>query len=478
VARPDTPPATPARAAARVRPVRVARPAVYGDKPKRRVTSRQAAVMVQVFVATVFVFPSDSVIRVVGAGGYVSGLVAIALFVAWVLMSIFGFHDPVHTRYPVRGALGLLWISSLLSYAAIPFYAPTAAQRLGADRWIMLLIGISGVVGVTAELVRTPLEIIRVVRAVVWGASFSAVVALVQYFLLWDLKPYLRLLLPGFAHADDYGSFQARDALIRVTGTSLHPIELGVVAGMVLPLAIWLAFYGEHRSTARRWGPVILIAMCIPMSVSRSAVLTVAVSLAVFVVALPVERRAWLIVFMPVGAVAILAGTPGYLKTIIGSFTNVTTDASVTNRLNNYPRVQALVADAPWIGRGGGTNIAADATKILDNQYLNTAIELGLLGLVALILFFVVPVIAALTSRRHSRQPAFRALCGAVAGGCLGAAIGSYTLDSFSFPQFVSVEAVLVGLCGAAYLYARRRPDDRLPWPDDQGPTGPRGAGA
>jgi hypothetical protein len=445
--------------------------AVYGDKPKRQVTSRQAALMLQIFVIAAFVFPSDTVIRVIGAGGYVSSLIAMALFTAWVLMAIFGFHDPVHTRYPVRGALGLLWISSLLSYAAVPFYAPTQTQRLGADRWIMLLVGMSGVILVAAEHVRTPQEIVRVVRALVWGASFSAIVAVVQYWLLWDLKPYLRMALPGFDHAGAYGSFQARDALVRVTGTSLHPIELGAVAGMILPLAIWLAFYGEARSSTRRWAPVALIAMCIPMSVSRSAVLTAAASLTVYLVLLPVAQRAWLIVFMPVGVVAIFATTPGYLRTIFSSFSNATVDPSVTNRLNNYPRVLALVEEAPWVGRGGGTNIVTDATKILDNQYLNAAIELGILGVLAFCLYLFVPVVAALSSRRHCQEPSFRALCAAVAGGCLGAGIGSYTFDSFAFPQFVSVEALLIGLCGACYLYARRKPDDRLTWPDPPWPV-------
>src|SRR4051812_28366222 len=68
--------------------------------------SRQAAFVLQVFILTVFLFPSDTVIRVIGAQGYVAGITAIVLFLAWAVTAILGFHDPVHTRYPVRGALG------------------------------------------------------------------------------------------------------------------------------------------------------------------------------------------------------------------------------------------------------------------------------------------------------------------------------------------------------------------------------------
>ena len=46
---------------------------------------------------------------------------------------------------------------------------------------------------------------------------------------------------------------------------------------------------------------------------------------------------------------------------------------------------------APWLGRGGGTYLAPDATRILDNQYLKSAIETGLIG----VLFGSLPAIRA-----------------------------------------------------------------------------------
>ncbi|MFD0821483.1 Wzz/FepE/Etk N-terminal domain-containing protein, partial [Micromonospora zhanjiangensis] len=278
--------------------------------------SRQAAALLQVFVVTVFVFPSDAVIRIIGAQGYLASLVAMLLFAGWATTALLGFHDPVHTRYPVRGALALLWICSLLSYAVMPLFGPDETQRLSADRWMMLLVGMSGVILVTAEHLRDPRDMLRVIRALVWGAAFSGTIALLQFWLRWDLKPVLRQALPGFEAGDAYGSFQGRDALMRVTGTALHPIELGVVAGMLLPLAVWLAMVDRERRPLRRWVPVGLIGMCVPMSVSRSAILAVAVAMGVFVVSLPPRPRAWAVFLAPVAVVGVFAGVPGYVSTI------------------------------------------------------------------------------------------------------------------------------------------------------------------
>jgi O-antigen ligase len=260
----------------------------------------------------------------------------------------------------------------------------------------------------------------------------------------------------GFERNGDYSGFQGRDALVRVTGMANHPIEFGVVAGMLLPLAIWLGLYGRGQSALRRWLPLVLIGMCIPMSVSRSAILASVTSVAVLLVALPAAERARVIVFTPVAVVGVFASTPGYLRTMYGLFTVSSTDPSVANRLNNYPRVLAAVQARPWLGAGGGTDIQTDLTKVLDNQYLKSAIELGLVGVLALILYFAVPVIAMADVAIKARDPEFRALCGALAGAALAAAVASYTFDSFSFAQFASVHALVVGLCGTCWLHAHR----------------------
>ena len=100
---------------------------------------------------------------------------------------------------------------------------------------------------------------------------------------------------------------------------------------------------------------------------------------------------------------------------------------------------------------------------ILDNQYLKTAIELGLVGVVVLAAYFLIPFIAALVARRRSSDPELRLLCAALAGAALAAGACSVTFDSLSFAMFSNVYALVIGLIGACWRLA-----PRPVWPADE----------
>ena len=82
------------------------------------------------------------------------------------------------------------------------------------------------------------------------------------------------------------------------------------------------------------------------------------------------------------------------------------------------------------------------------------AIELGLIGVVVLAAFFLVPLISALVARRRSSDPELRLLCAALAGAALAAGVCSLTFDSLSFPMFTNVHALVIGLIGACWRLA------------------------
>ena len=88
----------------------------------------------------------------------------------------------------------------------------------------------------------------------------------------------------------------------------------------------------------------------------------------------------------------------------------------------------------------------------MDNEYLTIAIELGLVGVAVLLFYFLWPVIAALVARKRTADPELRDLSTALAGAALAAAAGSATFDSLSFPMFVNVQALVLGLIGAVWL--------------------------
>jgi hypothetical protein len=86
-------------------------------------------------------------------------------------------------------------------------------------------------------------------------------------------------------------------------------------------------------------------------------------------------------------------------------------------------------------------------------------------GLVALAIFFLVPLISALVARRHSEDPELRMLCGALAGATLAAMVCSFFFDSLSFPMFSGVYALVIGLIGACWRLAASRAAAATPRP-------------
>jgi O-antigen ligase len=337
-----------------------------------------------------------------------------------------------------------------------------------ADRLLMQLTVITGVALVAAEFLGSVADVRRVLRVLCWGGAFCGVVAALQYWVSLDISTSLREL-PGFSVNGTDPGIITRGALNRVSGTAVYPIELGVVAGMLLPLAIYLGFHDTGRSAVRRWTPAALIALGVPASVSRSAILAFVVALAVLIVLMPVRQRLIAFLAMPLTLVAVFMTAPGLIGTLATFFGAGTSDASVQSRLSDYPMVERFLADAPWFGRGGWTYIAPNAFDVLDNQYLKTAVELGLVGVLALAVFFIVPALAALSARRRSADPELRFLCAALTGAALAAAVCSLTFDSLSYPMFIGVYALIIGLIGAGWrlavgaeVPARSRPDAGL----------------
>jgi O-antigen ligase len=421
-----------------------------GRSPLRDAGKEGAIKTLQVYAITLMVFPSDMVIKAVGAGGYVASLVAMFVFAAWAATTLLGFHAPVRSRNPVRAVLALLWVVSLVSYVLMHLDQRSPAEGLAADRWMMQLMGATGVIVVAGGMLRSLDDVRRAQRAIVWGGAFCAFIGALQFWFSLDLTFILRML-PGFSVNSESAGILSRAALNRVSGTASHPIELGAVAAMILPLAINLGIYDTVRKPWRRWLPVVLVISATATSVSRSAILTFVVAMVTYILLLPAAKRVAALALMPLAVVAAFFTIPGLLTTLTSFFSAGTSDPSISTRVDDYPFVERTVAARPWFGQGGGTFLPTDLLQILDNQYLKTAIELGIIGLIVFCLFLVIPAIAAFTARRALVAEEAKSLCAALGGSCLAAAVGSFTFDSWSFPMFIGVHAYILGLVAACW---------------------------
>jgi O-antigen ligase len=281
------------------------------------------------------------------------------------------------------------------------------------------------------------------------------VVAVIQFRLRIDLSDQLRQI-PGFTITNENIGIDARASHARVAGTALHAIELGVTAAVLLPLAITAAFYRGRERSWTRWIPVALIAACIPVSVSRSAIIAVVVSMGTLIVCMDAPRRLRAMMLAPLGVMAMFLSAPGLIGTFKNFFSLGSDDTSIAKRQRQVPLVEQLVSERPLFGRGGGTWLPPTPETILDNQYYRQTIENGLVGSALITLgYFVLPPAIAIVARHRARDPELRLLGGALAGAAAVSLPIAMTFDSLAFPMYAGTQALVVGLIGAYWLVVR-----------------------
>lgn len=410
------------------------------------------------------VFPASLVIEPIGAAGTVPMLLVLLLGGFWAVSWAWGLHDPVPARHPGRIAVAALMLVTAASAAALNLGltgGSTTVTRAAGERWLLLVLASATLVTVCAECARSTGDVARMVRALLNGMVVCCLVALVQFVFATDPVQWIATAMPGFSQNGGNTPFQPRGALVRVGGIAFSPIELGVVAAMLLPLSLWRAVFDRAGRLWVHWAQTALLVFAVAASISRSGLLGLAVAMAVSVPFLPQPARRWVAVTSPVAVAALFLMVPGLVSTLFGAVGADASDPSISTRLNNYPRVVAMYEAHPVLGLGPGNFLPADALHILDNQYLHALVSMGAVGVSGVAVYLVLPGVTGLHAARTARSPALRCLAGALAAGTLAGAACSLTFDSLSFPVFALVFPALVGLSGATWLLVRHEEE---PW--------------
>ncbi|MEV8147410.1 O-antigen ligase family protein [Arthrobacter sp. NPDC080073] len=429
------------------------------DFDPRTSTPGRTPLFLRVVAFSIFFFPSSMVLAPVGAAGTMPLMLALILFAFWFCSVLFGLHDPFKFRHPGRIGLALLLLGTCASYVALYLGltgGSSIAARAASDRWVILLVASAGIILVTAEVVRTIGDVLLLIRAVLAGAFFCCMVAAVQFIFHINPMDWFQLAMPGFTDNGSGTTFQVRGTLVRVSGSTFHSIELAVVSSMLLPLSIWRGLFDPVGRKWLHWTGTGLLVFAIAATVSRAGIIGLLVGMIVFIPFLPQLARRWAFLVVPIAAAGLFLAVPGLIATIAGSFSTAESDPSISTRTNNYPRVIEMVGRNPILGLGPGNYIPDNALHILDNQYLNSAVTLGLVGLVAITAYFVLPGAITVSVARRARSQALKCLAGAVAAGGLVAAVCSLTFDSLSFPVFALTYPLFVGLAGAVWLMVKR----------------------
>ena len=176
----------------------------------------------------------------------------------------------------------------------------------------------------------------------------------------------------------------SRNGLVRVTATAGQPLEFSAVLVMSLPIALHQARFAPAALRVRRWLQVALITAVVPMTGSRSAFIGLAV---ICIVLFPTwsrrERHRAYLAALAVPALAWLV-KPKLVNSFITLFAGLGSDQSSVSRADAYSEAVPHIAAHPWLGQGFQT-FFPQTYFFVDNQYLTSLIETGVLGLLALV---------------------------------------------------------------------------------------------
>lgn len=388
--------------------------------------------------------------------GNPAGLVALAALGIWAASRILNLID-AEQLHPVRWALLAFTIAAMASYAAGVVRGLTRAEQASMDRVVFQHLAMLGVALLAVDALGSRHRITTLLKRIVLIGGLAACIGILEFaFLGFDLREVM--LLPGLTPNVDLES-ATRSGFDRITAGASHPIEFSVVTAALVPLALHFSLHADTGRWRYRLALVALL-VAIPMTVSRSGILTLAAGLSVYAVALSHRQlvNALVLGLMGVGVFPLVV--PGLLGTVRNLFRDVGTDPSIAGRTNDYAAIPGLMQGHWWLGRGTGTFLP-DVYFFLDNQYLAALLQGGIVGLVAFIALLVVGLGVARGVRRRSPDPAVRSEAQALAGTIASLGAGSVVFDSLAFRQSAFLLFLAIGCAGAHWSLVRDLPKAR-----------------
>ncbi|WP_440100464.1 O-antigen ligase family protein [Streptosporangium sp. H16] len=424
------------------------------DRPGLR--SADGATLAAAFAVVLMLSPARLVFR--GLPFSLTPADAVGLFAAlwWFCAQLTTTLGAAKGSNPVRTALFVYTAAMLATYGyASAAYLPPDELDM-ADHSIVLVVAAVGIGLGACDGIRGRERLDFVLRCLVISGAAVGVIAALQFVLEFDLTKYLTF--PGFRFTSDLPAILERNTLRRVAATTGHPIELGVVCAMITPLALHYAFGARDRGepSLRWWVCCALIGTGLMFSVSRSAVLGLAVVGVVLVAGWPARRRLWAALGGVGFLVAMKVAVPGLISVFLGLFTSLSSDSSIQYRTHDYAVAATEIGNHFWVGRGLGTWYAPKHL-IFDNQYILSLVETGVIGLAAFSGIFLTGIWAALRVRRLSSDPAVRDLGLTLAACLVVPLVGAATFDLRSFATVTGLSFLIIGAAGSL-LRATRQP--------------------
>jgi O-antigen ligase len=411
-----------------------------------------------VYIVLLLFVPARLVISGLGAVGTLANvflLLGLLWYAAsWLMRDI----RPAPNTRLARIALFGYAVAVLLSYIAVGRRDADPLEYSAADRALLQLL-----VWVPLILLATSLteyaQIDRLLRLYVRCCSVIGVIAVAEFFLKRSLTGWIRI--PGMVSAAA-SDLATRGDFVRPTATASHPLELATVMTIALPFALQQAFHGGDRSPWRRWLPVVIIAIAAVTTVSRTSIVGLVVVMAVLLPTWDGGRIGRTVLLLVPAVAGLKVLSPGLVTTLYNLFSAMFSggDTSTNSRTATSDSVAQYIVERPWTGRGAATFLPL-MYRYTDNQYLLALLELGVVGVLAIVVLYLVTAHCGGAGRRRFTDPARRETGQAFVAVGFVMLVVTVTFDSLSFPMVAGSVFLMLGLAGA-YLGVARTAEARI----------------
>jgi hypothetical protein len=308
------------------------------------------------------------------------------------------------------------------------------------------------------SVVRSTDTVDSLLKIVVGSGALVAALAVIENRTNYNLFDHLGFL-PGLTFHDprlDAAAFD-RGGRLRAYASAQHPIALAAVLVMLIPVGLYLA---RRYRQKRWWAATALIALGAAATVSRTGVVMLLVALLVLLILRP-RQTARILRFVPLLVLLVAMFSPNSIRGLYDAFAPKGGLIKEQSQLvANNPNAQARLADVvpslrkfshhPFLGICFGTRVLPSYT-ILDDQWLGSLLETGIVGvfLLALLFFRSLRRLGSVAMRDTSPRGE---LCAALAASSAAFGVGMLTFDTFAFIQVTYVFFLLLGL-GAVVLH-------------------------
>jgi O-antigen ligase len=423
---------------------------VPADETRQR--KADAVTLLTCYLFLLMAIPAPLVFAPLGGAGGPATIFAALLLGCYLLTLIHPALALDRGPQPVRVAAVVLTCAVIATYISANRRTLPGLEENGADRGLIIMFGWLGVMLLAADGIPSMARLKTLLGRVIFGATAMASLAIVQFFTALNAAQYI--VIPGLTTQTPFTDLLTRDQLNRPSATAINPIELAVVLAVCLVIAVHRARFAPDGRRGRRWVQVAIIAIALPMTVSRTGIVSLVVAGLVLLPTWPKwDRRAAYVAGLA-GTAFLFATKPGLLGEFRSLFLQVGSDTSSASRTGAFSASLPFIMQHPWLGRGFGTFLPA-TYFFTDDQFLLTLIETGVIGLTALLALFITGWLTVRSARRMSKNPEVRDLAQTMAATVAIAAVSFATLDELSFAIAASLTFLIIGCAGALWRLVR-----------------------